>query len=232
MKRAVIASYQPVISGMSTVLQKELTLELTAADAEELLKKTGEYFEQIIVSLPEVGADNPWLKSLLGVAFLSGLWLELERKGWSINKISVLTQKALYTFTKQAIPHEKFKNIRDTMCSTGLTQSIAQRSQQSVYSDDWFVESVVPKSSTDRFQCGYNVYRCPIKKFCHQNNIERFFPYFCLDDYVMHAAMGIHLSRTQTLAHDASYCDFRLTAMEEPFYRVIYDPEKLKEFQK
>ena len=73
MKRAVIASYQPVISGMSTVLQKELTLELTAADAEELLKKTGEYFEQIIASLPEVGADNPWLKSLLGVAFFWSL---------------------------------------------------------------------------------------------------------------------------------------------------------------
>lgn len=220
-----------VLRGMSQALKEELLLRFDDREARSLLDRTDRTFQERLPTVPDVGEDNPWLKSILGVAYLSGLWLELEDRGWSKAEMSILTQKALYRFTRKLVTAENFLHVRDALCSPETARAIAQRSALRAWPEDWIVEVVTPAGPEDGFQSGCNVYRCPIQKFCSIHGIERFFPYFCLDDYVMHAAMGVHLTRTSTIAHGASCCDFCLTALPRPYCRIIYEPEKLEEFQ-
>lgn len=213
MKPEDINPIRPILCVMSKFLENQLRNDFTENEINEIIHKTNIYFENDIPLIPDVGADNPWLKSIAGVVFLTGLWIELQKYGWSIDKCSIMTQTALEEFTKANIPQENLIQIRDMQCSKAFVDSIALRSQKRIYKDDWFVETVLPDKE-ENFKIGYNVYQCPIIQYLKFKNLTSFAPYFCKNDYPMFKAMGISLERSQTLADGAKYCDFRL--IEKP----------------
>ena len=230
MKESHIKPLIPLLRNIGGVLRKMLTSYFSSSETAEILSGAERHFREAIPVIPEVGADNPWLKSIVGVTFLSGIWLGLESRHWNMREISILTQKTLGKAVSRGIPPEKLAAARDKICSPESVRRIAERSQQRQYPDDWICYCVMP-GREDAFQVGINVTQCPIELLCRRLKIERFFPYFCLNDYVMHGAMGIWLERTQTLAHGAEHCDFRLTPVAKPFTDIILKPEQLPEFK-
>ena len=78
---------------------------------------------------------------------------------------------------------------------------------------------------------GMDIARCPVAELCSRIGVECFFPYFCVNDYITHDVLGIRLTRTRTLAHGASCCDFRLTKERGAADgAVVIRPEDLQEF--
>lgn len=203
---------KPIIGVMSNFLSDQLKKTFTPDEIKLMIDTTHKTFEANIEQIPEVGSENPWLTSITGVVWLCGLWLQLEKRGLQIPEISEITQAALKNFTKSNIPQEKLQQIRDIQCSEEFVDNIAQRSQKCTYKDDWIVEKVLPQKG-DNFKIGYNVYQCPIVTYLKQQKLERFAPYFCLNDYPMFEATGILLERSCTLAEGAKYCDFRFKYM-------------------
>ena len=76
-----------------------------------------------------------------------------------------------------------------------------------------------------------DIARCPVAELCSRIGVECFFPYFCVNDYITHDVLGIRLTRTRTLAHGASCCDFRLTKERGAADGAgVIRPEDLQEF--
>lgn len=220
MRREDAAPFFPMLRGMGGALVARLAGEFEEAAVRDMLTRADEAFQANVPSIPEVGADNPWLKSLVGVAWLAGVWLELEKRGWSIPRISLTTQRALADFAQASLPAEKRSAVGAAMCSPELAQKIAARSRERRFPDDWLVEAVLPREG-DPFDVGYDVFRCPVVQYLEERGLRRFAAWFCRDDYPLHAAMGIRLERTRTLADGADRCDFRLKRCEGPFTQIV-----------
>lgn len=228
MYESIIKDVIPMLEGTGKGICQELAISLT--EQESTLAEAEKSFFDRIPNLPRIGEDNPWIKSLIGVAYLSGLWRLLEEKGFKLGQISPVTQSALGQMTETALREQDIGSIGRYMCSPATISAIADRSQLKEYVEDWVCEAVTPQKNED-FISGINVYKCPIKLVLEQQGLLRYYPYFCLDDYPMHAAMGIDLQRTKTLAHGADCCDFRYKLLEKSQKLIIKVPEELKEFQ-
>ncbi len=200
----------PFIDKMARTIEKHLENNFSKTEIERIFNSAQKSFKNNISTIPDVGSDNPWLKSIMGVAYLSGLWVELEKFGLNIEEISKITRESLYDFTKSSVPADKSFETSRMLCSYEYADSLVKRSKKRIYKDDWIVELVTPKEN-EKFKIGYDVYQCPIIKYLKEHNLERFAKWFCLDDYPIHEAMGIKLDRTKTLAEGKDFCDFRLT---------------------
>lgn len=220
MRREDAAPFLPMLRGMAEAVAAQLAGEFEEAGIRGMLARADESFEADVPALPEVGADNPWLKSLVGVAWLAGLWLQLEERGWSLPRISLTTQKALAAFVRSAFPAEKRSAMGAAMCSPELARKTAARSQARRFRDDWLVEAVLPREG-DSFDVGYDVFRCPVVRYLEGRGLRRFAAWFCRDDYPLHAAMGVRLERTRTLADGSDRCDFRLSFCGKPFTQIV-----------
>lgn len=210
MKESDIKHLLPILQAMENSFKIELNKKFKEEQVINFIEKTNKYFIENIKNIPEVGGDNPWLGSLLGVAWQCGLWLELENAGYCPQEISDMVQEILYNFTKSNIPEENYLKVQQMRCSKKYTDEIAKRSQMRVFKDDWIVETVEPHEGDD-FKIGFNVYQCPVVTYLRKQNLERFAPYFCLSDYPMHKALGIKLERKHTIANKDTLCDFRLS---------------------
>lgn len=225
----VIRPYLPLLHALELSFAEELKYTFTESEIAHIIRNANEHFEQIKKVIPDIDNSSPWLKNLLGISYEIGVWKELEKRGFSLNSISVITQKALKVLSAQSIPKERIPEIRSFMCSEKYVKQIASASQEKTNGEDWLFECILP-SKKDTFNIGMNIYRCPVSVLCKRLNVEPYFPYFCINDYVTHYALGIQLTRTQTLAHGNSCCDFRLTANGAIYENIIYNPEQLPEF--
>ena len=220
MRREAAVPFFSMLRGMAAAVAAQLAGGFEEAEVRAMLARADEAFQADIPFIPEVGADNPWLKSLVGVAWLSGVWLQLEKRGWSLPRISLATQKALAAFAQSSLPAEKRSAMGAAMCSPELAEKIAARSRERRFPDDWLVEAVLPREG-ESFDDGYDVFKCPVVQYLEERGLRRFAAWFCRDDYPLHAAMGVRLERTRTLADGADRCDFRLKLCEEPFTQIM-----------
>ncbi len=223
-----IQPYLPLLHALESAFAEELKFTFEESEIEDIIQNAKEHFEQIKESIPDIDDSSPWLKNLLGISYEIGLWKELEKRGLSLISISIITQKSLRKLSPN-MPDEKIAEIRSFMCSEKYVGQIASASQKKNDGEDWLLECVLPVQE-DTFDIGINIYRCPVSTLCKRLNVEYYFPYFCINDYVTHSALGIKLTRTQTLAHDAPCCDFRLTACDGVYENIIYNPKLLPEF--
>lgn len=229
MKTEIIQPFEAFLRGFARCFGEELTKRFDAGETQQMLHRAEIHFMHIHDQIPDVGSSSPWLKNLIGIAYETGLWRELEWRGLTLTEISVITQRALRSLLLRSVPSRQIPAIRATMCSRACVEQMAAFSQTKKDTDDWLIEAVTPLAG-DCFDCGMNIRRCPVALLCRRLDVERYFPYFCLNDYVSHAVMGIRLRRTMTLAHGASCCDFRLTKADIEGDGVVYEPESLPEF--
>ena len=220
MRREAAVPFFSMLRGMAAAVAAQLAGGFEEAEVRAMLARADEAVQADIPFIPEVGADNPWLKSLVGVAWLSGVWLQLEKRGWSLPRISLATQKALAAFAQPSLPAETRSAMGGAMCSRERAEKTAARSRERRFPDDWLVEAVLPREG-ESFDVGYDVFKCPVVQYLEERGLRRFAAWFCRDDYPLHAAMGVRLERTRTLADGADRCDFRLKLCEEPFTQIM-----------
>gem|GEM_PF-574242 len=230
MKREVLDVFIPMIETMERIFADILAEEFEGAETRNMIAAAKKHFEKAERSLPSVSPSSPWLKNLIGIAYEIGIWKELAGRGMSLNEISIVNQRVLARLFRESIPSQELEKIRDTLCSVSYTRGIAEDSRKSAYPDDWVFDYVAPGEGDD-FQVGMDIHSCPVALLCKNLDAERFFPYFCLNDYVSHGMLGISLVRTHTLAHGAPCCDFRLTSAGKPVADIIEDPLQLPEFK-
>lgn len=228
MKEATIEPYLPMLERFEGFFREELASRLQMASVDSIMEAAIESFHRISAIIPDVPPTSPWVKNIIGIAYEIGLWKDLSARGWSLTELSVVTQKVLKKLTLSGIPPEKIPEIRNMLCSPDYVRRIASASHVSA-EDDWLFYCVMPNEN-DTFDVGMDIIRCPVAKLCSALGVKHFFPYFCVNDYISHDVLGIRLTRTCTLAHAASCCDFRLTKKEECDGTIITRPELLQEF--
>jgi hypothetical protein len=229
MDNTFVDSFIPMLNQMKASFETVLEDYFSTSDIQYIVAKAQSHFEQARSLLPDVSATSPWLKNLIGITYEIGLWKALEQKNLSLKQMSILNQQALILFSNKMIPADQLKTIRNRLCSAEYTQEIATDSTQYGKTDDWVIECIYP-TPNDTFDIGMNIHRCPIKILCEKLHAERYFPYLCLNDFVIHSLLGVSLTRTQTLAHGAPYCDFRLTASDTFTGHIISEPTQAAEF--
>ena len=225
----IVAGFVPMIEGMEAAFVETLAAYFGEFEVIEIILAAREHFNEARTILPNVGPSSPWLKNLIGIAYEIGLWKELVLREFSLREISILNQETLALLSKKSISPDNRDKIGCTISSVAYVTKIAEHSRGTEYSDDWVFDCIVPNVGDD-FHVGMNVYKCPISTLCKRLHVEDYFPYICLNDYVTHGMLGISLVRTQTLAHGAPYCDFRLTQTGKPEMTIITDPSQLSEF--
>lgn len=229
MKIETIEPYLPLLHLLEAGFAEALNSIFDAADVDRMIRHAQEHFERIEALIPDVDTTSPWLKNLLGISYEAGLWQELENRGLALSEISVITQQVLREVSRRSFPQERIPEIRVLMCSETYVGRIAAQSQAKTDQEDWLFDCVRPNEG-DAFDIGIDIRRCPVSVLCRRLGIERYFPYFCINDFITHGTLGIRLERTRTLAHGASSCDFRLTADDTVCGEVIRRPELLPEF--
>lgn len=157
-----------------------------------------ESFKSICPIVPEVDEKSPWLKNIIAVAYEIGIWLQLEKSGMVIPEISELTCEVLADVIQQ-IPLAIRKGMKTASLSKFFVSEFAKESENLNHNNNWNISPVCPKAS-DSFEIGINIYTCTIVRMCETLRVRRFAPYFCKNDFVTYKALGIQLSRTQTLA--------------------------------
>ena len=105
----------------------------------------------------------------------------------------------------------------------------SQDSQQRDQPFDWVCEYVDGGDNED-FAYGMNMMQCGNVDLWKKYGIEQYTPYLCLVDWPGWKASEIEASRTQTLAHGASYCDFRYIKIGQNCPRG-WPPESMEEWQ-
>lgn len=225
----LINQFMPMVQAMRMAFSVTLRKYFEENSINQILDFADKHFEEAKKTLPNVGAQSPWLKNMIGIAYEIGLWKKLLDLKKSLNEISLLTQETLVIISHKTIPSGDIAKISQMLCSSEYVQKIADYSQKREYPDDWLFESVLP-GVNDNFQIGMNIYKCPIELLCKRLCAEDFFPYLCLNDFVTHGMLGINLIRTKTLAHGADCCDFRLCYNGKPNANVT-TPENTDEFK-
>ena len=94
-----------------------------------------------------------------------------------------------------------------------LLREQAARSLAQEYTED-FVYDFVEPGPGDHFEFGINYKACGFCKFAARHGDHETLPNICGLDFVAYAARGIRLERTQTLAGDASHCNFRFSKLK------------------
>lgn len=229
MKESTIAPYLPMLERFEEFFREELASRLSVEAIDSAMKAAVGHFQRIVPMIPDVPPTSPWVKNIIGIAWEIGLWKELAARGWSPAECSVVTQRILRKLALSSIPSGKIPQMREMLCSPDYVRRIASASHVSS-AEDWLFDCVLPNAD-DAFDVGMDIVRCPVAELCSVLGVKHFFPYFCVNDYVTHDVLGIRLTRTRTLAHGASCCDFRLTKKRGAADgAVVIRPEDLQEF--
>jgi hypothetical protein len=133
----------------------------------------------------------------------------LEREGLSLREIAKITYEKM-EHDVELKSAEKKRKVREFYFSPSMrTVEInrAEETKSGKYPGDWVSEYIEGDGKT--FDFGIDFTECAICKFLEPHDALRYVPIFCLGDYATYRAFGIGFRRTQTIAHGASWCDFR-----------------------
>jgi hypothetical protein len=216
---------QSMEGSFSSTLQKYFDDE----EIKIILQSARSHFNRAKQELPDVGPHSPWLKNMIGITYEIGLWKELLNRKLSLLTCSIVTQETLAMILQRQNQMGSTEKLGKMLCSRAFVEDIAGYSHKKEYPDDWVFDCVLPNPNDD-FQIGMDVHQCPIRLLCERLNADAFFPYLCLNDYVVHGMLGILLARTKTLAHGADSCDFRLTYTGKLSRNILTETSTIKEF--
>jgi len=98
----------------------------------------------------------------------------------------------------------------------------ATASHERRYPDDWVFDFV--EGDGHPFEHGLDYTECGVVKYLKREGTPELAPYLCWIDYPGYAAMGVKLSRTETIAQGGQRCDFRFSRGQP----VEVEPEFLR----
>ena len=180
------------------------------AFADILVRESLPEFEALIPELPYIGGkQNPLTGNLVSSAGALAVYRAMQRHGKPIEETGELLYRLMETWIRR-YPHF-VRRLMGRYYLSRLSQRQSKRqsalSQQRRYPADWVRVHV--DGDGQAFEWGVDYLECGIVKFLRSQGAEELAPYLCLTDYALFGALGIELTRTQTLANGDKRCDFR-----------------------
>jgi hypothetical protein len=180
------------------------------AFADTLVRESLAEFEALIPELPYIGGKrNPLTGNLVSSAGALAVYRVMQRHGKPIEETGELLYRLMETWIRR---YPQFvRRLMGRYYLSRLSQRQSRKrsalSQQRRYPADWVRIHVDGDGQT--FEWGVDYLECGIVKFLRSEGADELAPYLCLLDYALFGALGIGLTRTQTLANGDGTCDFR-----------------------
>jgi hypothetical protein len=167
-------------------------------------------FEPLIPELPYVGGKrNPLTGNLVSSAGALAVYRVMQQHGKPIEEAGELLYRLMETWIRRY--PQLVRHLMGRYYLSRLSQRQSKRqavlSLQRRYPADWVRIHV--DGDGQAFEWGVDYLECGIVKFLCSQGADELAPYLCLTDYALFGALGIELTRTQTLAEGYEKCDFR-----------------------
>lgn len=107
-------------------------------------------------------------------------------------------KESIVVFKKSCIFAPHLRNQHAQMAESHLRR----------YKNDWVLD-IIEGGPNDDFVLGYDYHNCGICNLCRDEGCFELAKYLCRMDFVLADMMDLKLTRTQTLAENGAYCDFR-----------------------
>ena len=183
------------------------------AEGEAISRETLRRFGVLLPDLPYIGGDeNRFSKALYITAAMLAMYRSLQARGASVEDAARLIYLGTADFYN-SFPTRWLMRWQGRQYSRRKRQDrvrhAAAVSQERRYPGDWVFE-VIEGDGQD-FDFGLDYTECGLLKYLEREGAPELAPYLCWADYPMFAAMGMKLTRTETLAQGGQRCDFRLS---------------------
>jgi hypothetical protein len=178
--------------------------------ADTLVHESLAEFEPLIPELPYVGGKrNPLTGNLVSSAGALAVYRVMQQHGKPIEEAGELLYRLMETWIRRY--PQLVRHLMGRYYLSRLSQRQSKRqavlSLQRRYPADWVRIHV--DGDGQAFEWGVDYLECGIVKFLCSQGADELAPYLCLTDYALFGALGIELTRTQTLAEGYEKCDFR-----------------------
>lgn len=180
------------------------------AFADTLVRESLAEFRTLIPELPYIGGQrNPLTGNLVSSAGALAVHRVMQRHGKSIEETGELLYRLMEMWIRRYPQFVRYLMGRYYLSRLSRRQSKRQAalSQQRCYPSDWVHIHI--DGDGQAFEWGVDYLECGIVKFLCSQGADELTPYLCLTDYALFGALGIELTRTQTLAEGYEKCDIR-----------------------
>lgn len=186
---------------LGTILNGITKKEISDSGVRKQVRKT---YREIVRRAGDIGAQN----TLLGAYGLAAYFIAL-------NRCDGLTPEenccVLETGLRQSRLYRLTMGSADRYFSEKRMEARRRWSQDThrrVYPNDWVVDVI---ERGDDFAFGLDYRECGVCKLCREEGCPEYAQYLCRLDFMTSGMMGIHLTRTMTLAEGFDRCDFRFS---------------------
>jgi hypothetical protein len=192
------------------IQRRFLARRFSARKAREWMAETRRRFETLIPQIPYIGGqENEFTKYLIYPAGIMPLAEILRREGATTREIGqVIFDMAASAYNALPAPvkwYMRWDYFREKRIARW--RETAERSQRRRYPGDWVCEFVEGDGGTSVY--GLNMSECGMLKLWRAQGLEELVPYMCLTDWALWRAIGVKVTRTQTLANGGTCCDYR-----------------------
>ncbi|MBN3760841.1 L-2-amino-thiazoline-4-carboxylic acid hydrolase [Burkholderia sp. Ac-20365] len=190
------------------------------SDIEGIKREVMAEFDLVLTQLPYVGgSENRMSNFFMRLIGFLAFGRVLRRHGVPLAMISDIARETLKSQGLAVPEAERLAAGRQflspenrALLSRQAVMSMTE-GHRKAFPDDFAYEFVEP-SLGDNFEFGINYTACGFCKFAARHGDKEILPSICGLDFDDYATRGIHLERTQTLAGDASHCNFRFSRLK------------------
>lgn len=189
------------------------SLDLLDRDlTDAIIMNAREEFIKLIPKIPYIGGnENPNTGNIILSAMALSLYRAMQSQGKSIDETGkvILETIEFYvgSYPKLLLRIFHKLGLAPNSPNAKKARNYAEKSQQRKWPFDWVYTYIEGDKSS--FNWGTDYSECGIIKFFRKQNAEELTKYLCACDFPLANAYGVHLTRKQTLAEGASFCDFR-----------------------
>mgnify|MGYP001829081781 CR=1 FL=1 len=183
------------------------------AAGEAIARESLERFEASLPDLPYIGGDeNRLSRALCITAFGLAMYRSLQAHGASVEEAARLiylgTERFYTSFPTRWLMRWQGRQYYSRKHQDRVKRAAAA-SQERRYPENWVFEAI--EGDGQDFDFGVDYTECGLIKYLEREGAPELAPYLCWTDYPMFAAMGMKLTRTETLARGGQRSDFRLS---------------------
>lgn len=204
-----------------------MQLDYSDKEIDSIANETTHEFRELLPAIPYIGGDsNPMTEDLENPAMALAFYRVMKCHGKSVEEVGNIICKATED-TISAYPKWLLRLNGKKFFGKEYIQQLrenAEESQKKEYSGAWVYDYV--EGDWDKFDYGYNHTECGIVKYFHEQNADELIPYMCKLDFIYSDALDEGLVRTNTIAEQGMYCDFRYkrAANDKLDFLIIFVP--------
>jgi hypothetical protein len=178
-------------------------------EANTLILKSRQKYEDLIPQIPNIGDRNPLLIFLLPTTRYLAIYRTLQKHGRTVEEAGRLVYE-IGEAEFEAIPGWVRRVIGILWFSRWFAKRLQKRaasSQERKYSGGYVL--VYVEGDGQDFDYGIDYIECASCKFLNEHDAAELGPYVCAVDKVASEMLDWGLRRTMTLAEGGERCDFR-----------------------